>query len=101
LVAGELCYFLLQPTQLVDDPLGQMTTEQKLAVERLRGSVRLVPQEAMAGAPALAASLADMQHPSWVPPRRFANELLAVLAPLAIARDAIYSMETSHRAMQR
>lgn len=99
LVAGELFYFLLQPTQLVDDPLGQVTTGQKLAVERLRDSVRLVPKEARSGGPTAAGSLADMRQPSWELPRQLANELLTVLAPLAAARDAFYSMEPSCRSM--
>ncbi|WP_034695415.1 hypothetical protein [Acidovorax sp. NO-1] len=91
LVAGELFYFLLQPTQLVDDPLGLMTTTQKLAVEILRDSVELVPPEARSGGSTAAESLADMQHPSWTLPRRLAQELLTVLAPLAAARDVFYS----------
>lgn len=86
LVAAELFHFLLQPTQLIDDPLGLMTSEQKLAVERFRDSLRLVPQEARSGGPTAAASLADMRQPSWELPRRLANELLAVLEPLATAR---------------
>lgn len=91
LVSGELFYFLLQPTQLIDDPLGQVTKEQKSAVERLREIVRLVPIEARSGGPTASESLVDMQQPSWDSPRRLANELLIVLAPLAVARDAFYS----------
>jgi hypothetical protein len=91
LVAGELFYFLLQPTQLIDDPLRRVTAEQKLAIEALRDSMRLVPLEARSGSPTAAASLADMRHPSWELPRRRANELLAVLAPLVAARDAFYA----------
>jgi len=99
LIAGELFYFLLKPTQLIDDPLRQVTTEQKLAVERLRDSIRLVPVEARSGGPTAAASLTDMRQPSWELPRRLANELLAVLAPLAKARDAFYEMGTLHRSL--
>ena len=91
LVAGELFYFLLMPTQLFDDPPGIVTREQKLAVERLQDSIRLVPLEARSGGPSAAASLADMRQPSWELPRRLANELLAVLDPLATARDAFYA----------
>lgn len=87
-VAGELFYFLLQPTQLVDDPLGLMTAQQKEAVAQLRASVRLVPLEARSGGPTANASLTDMRHPSWEQPRRLAQALLPVLAPLAAARDA-------------
>lgn len=99
LVAAELFYFLLKPTQLIDDPLGKVTAEQKLAVERLRDSIRLVPLEARSGGPTAAASLADMRQPSWELPRRLANELLAVLAPLAIARDAFYAKETPYQSL--
>lgn len=88
LVAGELFYFLLQPTQLIDDPLGLMNFQQKLAVERLRHSVSLVPMEARSGAPTVTASLADMRHPAWEEPRRHAQELLLVLASLVPARYA-------------
>lgn len=87
LVAGELFYFLLQSTQLADDPLGLMTAQQKLAVERLRYSISQVPPQARRGAPTADASLADMRHPAWELPRRLAQELLLALAPLAPARD--------------
>lgn len=96
LVAGELFYFLLNPTLLIDDPLEQVTAEQKLAVERLRDSIRLVPLKARSGGPTAAASLADMRQPSWEVPRRLANELLAVLASLAAARDAFYAKGKRH-----
>ena len=96
LVAGELFYFLLSPTRLIDDPLGQVTAEQKLVVERLRDSIRLVPLKARSGGPTAAASLADMRQSSWDVPRRLANELLAVLAPLATARDAFHARGKHH-----
>lgn len=96
MVAGELFYFLLNPTLLIDDPLEQVTAEQKLAVERLRDSIRLVPLKARSGGPTAAASLADMRQPSWEVPRRLANELLAVLASLAAARDAFYAKGKRH-----
>jgi hypothetical protein len=99
LVAAELFYFLLKPTRLIDDPLRQVTTEQKFAVERLRDSIRLVPLEARSGGPTAAASLADMRQLSWELPRQLANELLAVLAPLAAARDAFYAMGAPYRSL--
>ena len=97
LVAGELVYFLLEPTQLLDDPLGMVSSQQKFAVQKLRDSISLVPPDARSGGTAAAASLADMRHPSWELPRRLANELLAVLAPLEVARDAFYAKAPPHR----
>ncbi|HCX82465.1 MAG: hypothetical protein A3E00_02775 [Curvibacter sp. RIFCSPHIGHO2_12_FULL_63_18] len=82
LVAAELFYFLLEPTQLVDDPLSLLSQEQKSAVQRLRDGVRLVPPEARSGGTTAAASLTDMRHPSWVIPRKLANALLDAFLPL-------------------
>lgn len=88
LVAGELFYFLLQPTSLLTDPSMPLSAEQKTAIEVLRQSVRSVPLEARSGGPNAAASLKDMQHPSWELPRQSAANVLAVLAPLLEARAA-------------
>jgi len=82
LVAAELYYFLLGPTQLMDDPLSILSAEQMSAVQRLREAVRLVPPEARSGGTTAAASLTDMSHPSWVIPRQLANALLDVFLPL-------------------
>jgi hypothetical protein len=86
LVAGELFYFLLQPTSLLTDPSMPLSGEQKSAIEMLRQSVRLVPLEARSGGPNAAASLKDMQHPSWEGPRQSAAKVLTVMAPLLNAR---------------
>lgn len=86
LVAGELFYFLLQPTSLLTDPAMPLSAEQKGAIEVLRQSVRSVPPEARSGGPTAAASLKDMRHPSWDAPRQRAAKVLTVLAPLLEAR---------------
>jgi len=88
LVAGELFHFLLQPTSLLTDPSMPLSAEQKIAIEVLRQSVRSVPLEARSGGPNAAASLKDMQHPSWEVPRQSATNVLTVLAPLLEARAA-------------
>jgi hypothetical protein len=87
LVAGELFYLLLQPTSLLDDPLGQLDSEQKAALERLRHSVRQVPVEARSGGATAAESLANMRHQAWELPRRLADEFVAAFAPLMATRD--------------
>jgi len=87
LVAGELFYFLLQPTSLLTDPFMPLSAEQRNAIEMLRQSVQSVPLEARSGGPSAAASIKDMKHQSWEVPRQSAANVLTVLAPLLEARS--------------
>ncbi|MDP3832973.1 MAG: hypothetical protein Q8Q82_03350 [Hydrogenophaga sp.] len=88
LVAGELFYFLLQPTSLLESSRSLLSSAQIRAIEMLRDSVRLVPAEARSGPPSAAGSLTDMQHPSWQIPRSRAAKVMEIVGPLWRERTA-------------
>ena len=90
-VAGEFVLDLRAGQYLCESPASTLTLEQKAGVARLISTVNQVPREAASFTDRASESIANLEHPSWVPVREQAAALLNVLDSATQSNNAYFS----------
>lgn len=90
-VAHELWYFITSARdEILADPLGLMTNDQKTSVVAVCEAVTAVPEAARAWATKGHESLANMKNIAWERPRSLAKLAIDSLASVTATKDAYF-----------
>jgi hypothetical protein len=94
-VAWELKGDVSAGSYLFNLPCPKVTDQQKRSILALIASLDELPNPVLQAGVGAVPSLASMRHPCWVPLRKQAQELLAILSPLTINNAQYFESQRS------